>query len=172
MLSSGFLHADWVHLGFNMYALWLFGKIIVSNFGTGTFIFIYFISLLVGNLYSLYTHKNNPYYTAIGASGAVSGIVFSAILLAPDLRLMIFPIPLYLPGYIFGIGYLLYSIYGMKNQTDNIGHAAHLGGAIGGFLLTLLLKPSVLNDNTFMIGVMGAIITGLLLFGDKLSLKK
>ncbi|MCD8417536.1 rhomboid family intramembrane serine protease [Tenacibaculum finnmarkense genomovar finnmarkense] len=171
MLTSGFLHADWMHLGFNMYALYLFGKTVLGNFSTPYFLLIYFGSLFAGSLYSLYQHKNDYYYSAVGASGAVSGIVFSAIILYPDMTLIMFPIPLPLPGYVFGIGYLLYSIYGMKNQADNVGHSAHLGGAIGGYLLTLLLKPSVISNNPLMIGVIGAIIVGLFLFGDKLKVK-
>lgn len=172
MLTSGFLHADWLHLGFNMYALWLFGKIVAGNFSTLHFLLIYFGSLLVGSLYSLNYHKNKPYYSAVGASGAVSGIVFSAIMLYPDMRLVMLPIPIPLPGYVFGIGYLLYSIYGMKKQLGNIGHSAHLGGAIGGYVLTLLLRPSVYSNNTLLISAMGAIIIGLFFFGDKLQLNK
>ncbi|WP_233861132.1 rhomboid family intramembrane serine protease [Tenacibaculum piscium] len=171
MLTSGFLHADWMHLGFNMYALYLFGKTVLVNFGVPYFLIIYFGSLFAGSVYTLYQHKKDFYYSAVGASGAVSGVVFSAIILYPDMTLIMFPIPLPLPGYVFGIGYLLYSIYGMKNQADNIGHSAHLGGAIGGYVLTLLLKPSVFENNMIMIGIIGVIIVGLFLFGDKLKVK-
>lgn len=169
MLTSGFLHVDWMHLGFNMYALYLFGKVVVVNFGIPYFLLIYVGSLVAGSLYSLYQHKNEFYYSAVGASGAVSGVIFSSIMLYPDMELIMLPIPIPLPGYIFGIGYLLYSIYGMKNQVGNVGHSAHLGGAIGGYVLTLLLKPSVIGNNTLMIGIIGVIIVGLFLFGDKLK---
>jgi membrane associated rhomboid family serine protease len=172
MLSSGFLHVDWMHLGFNMYALYLFGKVVVGNFGVTYFLLIYMGSLLAGSLYSLYQHKEEFYYSAVGASGAVSGIVFSAIMLYPDMELIMLPIPILLPGYVFGIGYLLYSIYGMKNQVGNIGHSAHLGGAIGGYILTLILRPSVITNSPLMIVVIGAIIVGLFLFGDKLKLNR
>lgn len=169
MITSGFLHADWMHLGFNMYALYLFGKVVQLNFGVLNFAIIYFGSLLAGSMYSLYQHKSKPYYSAVGASGAVSGIVFSSIILRPEMELMMLPIPIPLPGYVFGIGYLLYSIYGMKNQVGNIGHSAHLGGAIGGYVLTLLFQPSVIANSLLMIAVMGIIIVGLFLFGDKLQ---
>ncbi len=172
MLTSGFLHVDWIHLGFNMYALYLFGKVVVSSFGTTNFLLIYFGSLIAGSMYSLYQHKSEAYYSAVGASGAVSGIVFSAIMLYPDMELIMLPIPIPLPGYIFGIGYLLYSIYGMKKQLGNVGHSAHLGGAIGGYILTLLLRPSVISNNSLMIGIIGAIIVGLFFFGDKLKLNR
>lgn len=172
MMSSGFLHVDWMHLGFNMYALYLFGKVVDASFGTVNFLLIYFASLLAGSMYSLYQHKSEPYYSAVGASGAVSGIIFSSIMLYPDMELIMLPIPIPLPGYVFGIGYLVYSIYGMKNQVGNIGHSAHLGGAIGGYVITLLLRPSVVSNNTLMIGVMGLIILGLFFFGDKLRLNR
>jgi len=172
MVSSGFLHADWMHLGFNMYALYLFGKIVAVDFGNIYFVLIYFGSLLAGSMYSFGQNKKDDYYSAIGASGAVSGIVFSAIILYPEMELIMFPIPIPLPGYVFGIGYLVYSIYGMKNKVGNIGHSAHLGGAMGGFVLTLLLRPSVVSNNTVMIVVMGVIIAGLLFFGDKLRLNQ
>ncbi|CAM1360360.1 Rhomboid family protein [Tenacibaculum sediminilitoris] len=172
MLSSGFLHVDWLHLGFNMYALYLFGKVVNSNLGTVNFLLIYFASLLSGSMYSLYQHKQTLYYSAVGASGAVSGIIFSSIMLYPDMELIMLPIPVPIPGYIFGVGYLLYSIYGMKNQVGNIGHSAHLGGAIGGYLITLVLRPSVITNHTIMVGIMALIILGLFFFGDKLKLNK
>ena len=83
MFSSGLLHADWPHLIFNMYALYLFGSIVGSKFGNSNYLMIYLGSLLTGSMYSLYYNKDKPYYSAIGASGAVSGILFSGILLLP-----------------------------------------------------------------------------------------
>ena len=170
MLTSAFLHADWMHLGFNMYALFLFGKIVLNTMGIPHFFIIYFGSLLAGSLYSFNRHKETDYYSAVGASGAVSGVVFSAIILYPQMELIMFPIPIPLPGYVFGIGYLLYSIYGMKTQLGNVGHSAHLGGAIGGYVLTILFRPYVFQQNMTLLLIMGAIIGGLLLFGDKLKL--
>lgn len=172
MVSSGFLHVDWLHLGFNMYALYLFGKVVGSSFGTLNFVLIYFASLLAGSMYSLYQHKKEPYYSAVGASGAVSGVIFSSIMLYPSMELIMLPIPIPIPGYVFGIGYLLYSIYGMKNQVGNIGHSAHLGGAIGGYLITLVLRPSVIANHTIMVGIMALIIVGLFFFGDRLKLNR
>ena len=172
MLASGFLHVDWLHLGFNMYALYLFGKVVDSSFGTINFVLIYFASLLAGSMYSLHQHKRDPYYSAVGASGAVSGVIFSSIMLYPSMELIMLPIPVPIPGYVFGIGYLLYSIYGMKNQVGNVGHSAHLGGAIGGYLITLVLRPSVISNHTIMVGLMALIIAGLFFFGDKLRLNK
>ena len=169
MFTSGFLHVDWMHLLFNMYALYLFGDIVANILGTTNFLIIYFGSLLTGNMYSLFFHKSEPYYSAVGASGAVSGILYSAILLYPDMTLMMFPLPIPIPAYIFGIGYLLYSIYGMKKQLGNIGHSAHLGGAIGGFALTLIVFPSLITSHPLMIGLLAIPIILLLLFGSKLK---
>ena len=168
ILSSGFLHVDWMHLGFNMYALYIFGDFVAMNLGTIPFLIIYFGSLIAGSLYTLHYHKDEPYYSAVGASGAVSGIVYSSILVFPDMQLLLFfAIPI--PGYIFGVGYLLYSIYGMKKQVGNIGHAAHLGGAIGGFILTLVLRPELFSTNTIFVILLAIPIILVLLFGDKLK---
>ena len=155
MLTSGFLHVDWTHLGFNMYALYLFGAIVTNGMGTLSFVIIYLGSLLTGSLYSLRFHKKEPYYSAVGASGAVSGILFSGIILAPNklYNFIFFPF-VDIPGYILGVGYLLYSIYGMKKQLGNVGHAAHLGGAMGGFVLTLILNPEVFVAQTFVVALL------------------
>ena len=169
MFTSGFLHVDWMHLGFNMYALYMFGGFVSTLLGAVSFLIVYFGSLMAGSLYTLQYHKNEPYYSAVGASGAVSGVVYSAILLNPGLELYLFFIPIPIPGYIFGVGYLLYSIYGMKKQLGNIGHAAHLGGAIGGFILTLILNPILFTTNTIFVIMLAVPIILLLLFGDKLK---
>jgi membrane associated rhomboid family serine protease len=99
-------------------------------------------------------HKNDLNYRAIGASGAVTGVLYSAILLNPSMSLYLYFIPIPIPAYIFGIGYLLFSIYGMKAKRDNIGHTAHFGGAIGGYLITILRVPSMLIENQFMVIVL------------------
>ena len=169
MLTSGFLHVDWIHLILNMYVLYIFSGIITTILGSLNFLIIYFGSLLAGSLYSLSYHKDEPYYSSVGASGAVSGIVYSTILLYPGMSLYLFFIPIPIPGYIFGVGYLLYSIYGMKKQLGNVGHAAHLGGAIGGFALTLLLNPVLFTTNTIFVILLAIPIVLLLFFGDKLK---
>lgn len=151
MLTSGFLHADFIHLGFNMYALWMFAPIVIDSLNNLFFIYIYFGSLIAGSLLTLFFHKNEPYYRAYGASGAVSGVIYSGILLFPEKKLNLFFIPIDIPGYFFGIGYLLYSIFGMKAKRDNIGHTAHFGGAVGGFIITLAQDPSIIYTKTNMV---------------------
>lgn len=151
MLSSGFLHADTQHLLFNMLSLYFFADVVIALLSPIQFLLIYFGSLLAGSLLALYFHKNEYQYSAVGASGAVSGIIYSAILLQPGMDLYMFFIPIPIPAYIFGIGYLLYSIYGMKNRVGNIGHDAHFGGAVGGYIITLLLSPWLFETNLLMI---------------------
>ena len=150
MLSSGFLHADLTHLIFNMLTLWFFAPVVISFLGAIPFVLVYFGSLIFGSLLTMVFHKNDYGYRAVGASGAVTGVLYSAILLQPDMMLGIFfVIPM--PAYIFGILYLLYSIYGMKAKNDNIGHTAHFGGAVGGYVITLLREPTLLVDHTLMV---------------------
>lgn len=152
MFSSAFLHADIPHLAFNMLTLYFFADVVVESLGTITFTSIYLASLVCGNLLTLYFHKDNYSYRAVGASGAVTGVLYSAILLNPDgeIYFILFPFA-GIPAYIFGICYLLYTIYGMKSRRDNIGHDAHFGGAIGGYVLTLFARPTLLTDNVLIV---------------------
>ncbi|CDF79659.1 rhomboid family protein [Formosa agariphila KMM 3901] len=154
MFSSGFLHVDTSHLFFNMFTLYFFSDVVVAYLGNFGFIVVYLVSLILGSLLSLYFHKNEYQYSAVGASGAVTGILYSAILLQPNMSLYMFFIPIPIPAYVFGIGYLLYSIYGMKNRVGNIGHDAHFGGAIGGFVTTLVLSPILFKTDLLMIGLL------------------
>lgn len=163
MISSGFLHADLGHLFFNMFTLFMFAPVVTSYLGDFSFLQVYAASLVFGSLLTLYFHKNDYSYRAIGASGAVTGVLYSAILLQPDMSLFLFFIPIPIPAYLFGIGYLLYSIYGMKAKNDNIGHTAHFGGAIGGFAITLVKEPQMLTENTFMVVLLAIPIV--ILFG-------
>ncbi|KAF2330720.1 rhomboid family intramembrane serine protease [Flavobacterium daemonense] len=149
MLTSGFLHVDIMHLVFNMFTLWCFAPVVIQWLGTISFILIYFGSLIFGSLLTMLFHKNDYNYRAVGASGAVTGVLYSAILLEPNMTLGIYGI-IPIPAYLFGILYLLYSIYGMKAKNDNIGHTAHFGGAIGGYLITLIKEPSLIVDHTLM----------------------
>jgi membrane associated rhomboid family serine protease len=151
LFSSGFLHADNSHLFFNMFSLYFFASVVIGDLGVLSFVIIYIGSLILGSLLSLYFHKDEYHYSAVGASGAVMGIIYSAILLQPGMSLYMFFIPIPIPAYVFGIGYLLYSIYGMKNRIGNIGHDAHFGGAIGGYIITLILASWLFEENLLMI---------------------
>ena len=153
MITSGFLHADWFHFAFNMFSFWSFANFLIQEFSTINFLLIYFGSMVVGSVLTYYIHKEEPYYSAIGASGAVMGIIYCAILLYPENSILLFG-ALPIPGYIFAFLYLAYSIYGMKGKYDNIGHTAHLGGAVGGLLFTLLLMPSLFETRLLFISIL------------------
>lgn len=154
MIASGFLHVDEMHLFFNMFTLYFFADEVIGYLGSVNFLLVYFGSLIVGNLLSFYFHKNEYHYSAVGASGAVTGVLYSAILLNPEMKLYMMFIPIAIPAYIFGIGYLLYSIYGMKKSVGNIGHDAHFGGAIGGYVITLVLATWLFKENLLMVGLL------------------
>lgn len=148
MITSAFLHGDIMHLAFNMLTLYFFAPIVLSTFGNIYFLYVYFGSLIAGSLLTMFFHKDDYSYRAIGASGAVMGIIYSTVLLDVHGVLHFYG---FIPSYIFGIGYLLYSIYGMKAKNDNIGHTAHFGGAIGGYLITLIKQPDLIYTNTKMV---------------------
>jgi len=167
LFSSGFLHVDYIHLIFNMYALYLFSGTVLIFFSTPQYVLIYGLSLLAGNYLSLQIHKKDAYYSAVGASGAVTGIVFSSIVLLPNMSLYLMFIPIPIPAYIFGVGYLFYSIYGMNRQIGNVGHSAHIGGAIVGFIGTLILKPNVLQTHPLQICLLAVPILFLLIMQKK-----
>ena len=124
LLTSGFLHVDQGHLFFNMLTLYFFADPVIQYVGIPKFLAIYFGSLLAGSLFALNFHRKEPYYSAVGASGAVMGVLYAAIMLNPGMNLYMFFIPIPIPSYVFGVGYLLYSIFGMKKQWGNIGHSS------------------------------------------------
>lgn len=157
LLSAGFLHADFIHLFLNMYVLYAFGPFVIAQFGTVGFLIIYIASILLGNLFCLYHYRNVPFYSAIGASGGVSGLIFAAVSLDPaNIQLGILFLPIRIPGFIFGALYFGYSVYMMLNprMNDNIGHAAHLGGAFFGLVYAVIIFPQLAVQNAPYIGIM------------------
>ncbi|AEM72187.1 Peptidase S54, rhomboid domain protein [Allomuricauda ruestringensis DSM 13258] len=165
MVTSGFLHVDISHLFLNMFTLYFFAPVVIGWFGSIKFLIIYLVSLLAGSLLALFFHKDEPFYSAVGASGAVMGILYAAILLNPDMQLGIMFIPIPLPAYVLGIAYLLYSIWGMKSRMGNIGHTAHFGGAIGGYATTLLFKPELFVTDTLIVVLLAIPIIILFVLG-------
>jgi len=144
LISSAFLHVDYLHLGLNMYVFWSFSVALHQFFTPFQFILVYVGSLLAGNLLALFIQRNNEGYRAVGASGAVSGVVYASILLMPNSQLMLALLPFFsFPAWVFGILYILYTIFGIQKKSDNIGHEAHLGGAVGGLLITLAIYPKI-----------------------------
>lgn len=147
LITNGFVHADWTHLFFNMLTLYFFGRtqeqIFTAKNGEMSFILFYLLSIPASSLISLYQHKDDPRYSAIGASGAVNAVLFSFILINPFSTIYIFVIPI--KAIIFAVLFLIYSSYMAKKNMDNIGHEAHISGAIFGVLFTILTIPNVIN---------------------------
>ena len=146
LITSGFLHVNWMHLLFNMFSLYVFSNLLEKQVGHWLFLLIYMVSLVGGNLLALFIHRHHGNYRAIGASGAVSGIIFSSIALFPGMQLDIFFIR-GIPGWVFGAIYILITIYGIRSMKTNIGHEAHLGGALAGMLLAIGFYPNVITEN-------------------------
>jgi len=146
LLTSGFLHADVWHLGMNMLSLYFFGPGIEARWGAAQFLLIYFAAIVGGNLLSLLLHRNHD-YRAYGASGGVSGIILAAIFLFPGGRIGIYPIPIGIPSWLYAVAFLGASFFGMKNQIGNVGHDAHLGGALVGMYTAAALHPAIIRES-------------------------
>ncbi len=150
LISSIFIHADLTHLGFNMFSLYFLGSVIQAEFvdfyglekGLMIFVVLYVLGGLFAELWPYSKHQDNYLYRSLGASGAVSAVIFAAIIWRPDMELMMLFLPIPIPAYIFGPIYLAIEYYGMKRGQSNIGHDAHIGGALFGVLFVLLLNPS------------------------------
>jgi membrane associated rhomboid family serine protease len=147
LITSGFLHVGRTHLIFNMISLYAFSGLIESDLGGLRFSIIYFASLIGGNLLTLFVHRNHGDYSTVGASAAVCGIIFASIALFPGMSIGFFILPFSIPGWIYGALYILYSFYGIKSKTDNVAHEAHLGGALIGMAIALIMVPSAFLDN-------------------------
>jgi membrane associated rhomboid family serine protease len=148
LITSGFVHVNWQHLIFNMITLLFFGFQLEAAFGSLLFLALYFASLIGGNLLALLIHKNNPGYASVGSSGAINGVLFASIARFPGLNIF------FLPGWVFGLAFILYSIYGIRSRKDNIGHESHLGGALVGMMMAIMFHPASLTENTIPIVLM------------------
>lgn len=146
-ISSGFIHADWMHLGVNMFVFYMFGTVVEKYFssvfeerGTLNYLLLYFGGMAVSTIRTYHKHKFDTGYNALGASGAVSAVVFSYIVFNPLENLCLYGI-LCMPGIIFGAAYLIYCYYAGKRGIGYVNHDAHMWGALFGFFFTILLKP-------------------------------
>lgn len=145
LLTSGFIHADFGHLAFNMLTFYFFGFPLALLVGDLDFLIIYLGSLVISSLPTVIKEKDNANYKSIGASGAISGVLFGYILFAPLSKIYIFLIPIGIPAVLFAVLYLGFSYYAAKKDIGNINHEAHFWGALAGVLLTMLLAPQVLS---------------------------
>ncbi|HYH56226.1 MAG TPA: rhomboid family intramembrane serine protease [Anseongella sp.] len=145
VLTSGLIHADLGHLLFNMLTYFFFAFQLEGIIGHWQFALLYVAGLILSDIPTIMKHKNNPGYYSLGASGAISAVLFSFILFLPKTKLFIFFIPIGIPAFIFGPLYLIYCVYASRNQYDRINHDAHFYGALSGILLTVLLYPGVIS---------------------------
>ncbi len=149
-LTSGFLHADPMHLIFNMLTLYFFGKYVEGwfgamfpGFGQLVFLIFYLAGIAAASSATFFKYKDSPGFASIGASGAVAAVLFACILFDPTIGIMMFFIPIPIPGFIFGILYLWYSSYAARQGNDNIDHVAHFFGAVFGFFFPIVFMPSL-----------------------------
>jgi membrane associated rhomboid family serine protease len=142
-ITAGFVHTGFAHLFFNVLTLYFFGPHIEGAIGWWRFLVVYAGSELAANALTYWRHRDNAEYSAVGASGAISGVVFAFVLFEPWARLyVLFAIPM--PAVVFAFVYIAFSIYASNQQVGRVAHEAHLGGALGGILLTLALYPAAL----------------------------
>lgn len=153
-VTSGLIHADIMHLLFNMYSFYLFGDLVERTFdqifgdsGKIVYLLLYIISLIVCLLPTYFNNQNNYHYRSLGASGAVSAVIFAGIFLYPTMGMGIFPIPFHIPGFVFGPLFLILSAYLAKKGHGNINHSAHIWGAIFGIVFLIITTTFLSNFN-------------------------
>jgi membrane associated rhomboid family serine protease len=145
-VTSGFVHADLPHLAFNMVTFWFFAFPLEKQVGPVRFAILYLLALVVSDLGTFFKHRNDPQYASLGASGAISAVLFAAIVYFPWMKLFIIPIPLPIPAPLFAVGYVAYSWYSARQARGRINHDAHLGGALFGLLFVLLTDPAAFGQ--------------------------
>ena len=145
LITSGFIHANFQHLLFNMLSFFFFAFQLEAIVGPINFLIIYFVGMVISDIPTLIKEKDNPEYASLGASGAVSAVVFSSILFNPMAKMMILPFPVGIPAFLFGIIYIVWCYFAEKQSVDMINQSAHLWGALAGIALTLLLIPQSLG---------------------------
>lgn len=141
VILSGFVHADMAHLLFNMFTFYFFAFPMERHIGTIPFLVLYLVGLLVSHACTFFKHRDNPKYASLGASGAISAVLFAYIVYFPTTTLMIIPIPIPIPAFVFAIGYVAYSYWASTNARGNINHDAHLCGAISGLAFVGVTDP-------------------------------
>ena len=154
LITSGFLHAGFTHLAFNMITLFFFGPILERSIGQGHFLVLYITGLLASSIPSLIKHKDNPQYATIGASGAVEAVLFAFIVIFPFEKIYLFFIPIGIPAIIFGALFVAYSIWASKKE-GKINHEAHIGGAAWGLIYMFAFVPNTIDHFLTVFGFYG-----------------
>ncbi len=155
VITSGLIHNDWMHLFFNMLSYYFFAFNLEKVLGHWQFGLLYVASLILSDLPTVYKHRNDDWYHSLGASGAVSAVIFSFIMFSPLTKMLIMPIPIGIPAVLFGVLYLIYCNYASKHSRDNINHDAHMFGALSGLLITIILYPHIVNS--FLMEISGGV---------------
>jgi len=145
VITSGMIHNDWMHLFFNMLSYSFFAFDLEKVLGHWQFGVLYVASLILSDLPTVYKHRNDDWYHSLGASGAVSAVIFSAIMFNPLGKMMLMILPIPIPAVLFGALYLVYCNYASKHSRDNVNHDAHMFGALSGLLITIALDPHVVH---------------------------
>jgi membrane associated rhomboid family serine protease len=153
LLTSGLVHLNGSHLLFNMLTLYFFGPPLEQVVGTQRLVLLYVLALIVSNVRTYLRHRNDARYASLGASGAVSAVLFAAIVYFPRQSLFILPIPIPIPAPLFAVGYLLYSWYSSRRGEDGINHTAHIDGAITGLLFVALADAAAYRRLWAVIGI-------------------
>jgi len=146
LITSGLVHADWMHLFFNMFTFYAFAFTLESLMGSWQFGLLYFLGLVLSDLPTVIKHKDHFNYNSLGASGAISAVLFSYILFNPMSKIYIMFIPIGIPAVVFGILYLIYCAYASRNSRDHINHDAHFFGALTGLIFTIIFVPGILQN--------------------------
>ena len=146
VVTSGFVHADLGHLAFNMLTFWFFAFTLENQIGPARFAVLYLLGLVVSDLGTFLKHRNEPEYASLGASGAISAVLFAAIVYFPWMKLFIIPIPLPIPAPLFAVGYVAYSWYSARQARGRVNHDAHLGGALFGLGFVLVTDPAAFGQ--------------------------
>lgn len=141
LVTSGFIHADLMHLGFNAFTFWAFGFGLERALGTPLFVLLYAAGLLVSSATTAVLHRREPGYASLGASGAISAVLFASIVVFPTASIFILPLPFPIPAPLFAVAYLVFSVWASRARTGRINHDAHIAGALAGVVFMALVAP-------------------------------
>jgi len=162
LFTSGLIHADWAHLGWNSFSFYLFGRNLEAEYGPGTLLAVYLASIVGGSVLSLIIHRHDVEYRALGASGGVCGVIFASIFLLPGSSIGFLLFPIAIPAYLYAVIFLVTSFLAHRRRSDNIGHDAHLGGAIVGLLVATAMYPGMVLAEPWMFAIVLALSGGIL----------
>lgn len=152
LLTSGFVHANFGHLALNMISFCFFAFALERSIGTPSFLALYVLGVLIGNLGTYFLHRNEPDYASLGASGAVLAVLFAAVVYFPTMRMYIMPLPVPIPAPLFAVLYLAYSYYQSRQARGSINHDAHIFGALTGLVFVAVTQPSAYRQLLALLG--------------------